>query len=292
MKKSLKTIYKNLPFKKPVFTFLKKLWQPPDHVYRHLHFKGTFTVPLSQTEQFRIRHYGFEVENELFWKGIDGGWEKVSIGLWTQLCRKANIVVDIGANTGVYSLVAKAVNPCAKVYAFEPVQRVFEKLTENNRINNFDIVCLKKAVSNYTGKAIIFDTNEEHIYSVTVNRNIHDPSTSVNKSEIETITLEEFICQNKLARIDLIKIDVETHEPEVLEGFGDFLRKLQPTMFVEVLNDEVGNKVNELVKGLGYLYFNIDENKGVRQVSKIEKSDYFNFLICSKEVANDLKLIA
>lgn len=291
MKKALKLVYNRLPFKQPLFNMVKRLWQPPDHVYRHLYFKGLFTVAVSKTEQFRIQHYGYELENELFWKGIAGGWEKVSIGLWTRLCRQASVIVDIGANTGVYSLVAKSVNPRARVFAFEPVARVFEKLEENNRLNNYDIVCLRKAVSNYTGKAVIYDTNEEHIYSVTVNKNLHDATTTVRQSEIETVSLREFIEKEHLTHIDLMKIDVETHEPEVLEGLGAYLEKFRPTMFVEVLNDEVGSRINELVKDLEYLYFNIDEDRGIRQENRIGHSDYFNFLLCTKQVAYDLGLL-
>jgi FkbM family methyltransferase len=292
VKKTLKTVYKIIPFKQPLFAVLKRVYQPSPKLYRHLHFTGTFTVTISKTEQFQIRHYGYEIENELFWRGILGGWEKVSIGLWIQLCRNAGVIVDIGANTGVYSLVAKAVNATSKVFAFEPVERVFYKLLENTRINEYDIVCIKKAVSNYSGTAVIYDTLEEHVYSVTVNKNIHGNSTAVKKFEVETITLKEFIANYKLSTIDLLKIDVETHEPEVLEGFGTYLNKYRPTMFVEVLNNEVGLKINELVKGLGYLFFNIDENKGVRLVNKIEQSDYYNYLLCNEQIAKQLKLIA
>jgi ribosomal protein L11 methylase PrmA len=99
--------------------------------------------------------------------GIKDGWEKVSTGLWIKLCRESEVIIDIGANTGVYSLIAKTVNPGAKVFAFEPVERVFEKLQGNCRLNNYDIGCFKKAVSNYSGKAKIYDTAGEHIYSVT-----------------------------------------------------------------------------------------------------------------------------
>ena len=292
MKRVLKSFYSFVPFKKQFFSFLKKVWIPRQSVYRHLHFQGKFTVPVKSVKSFQMMHYGFEIENEIFWRGLENGWEKVSVGLWIQLCDRSNIIFDIGANTGVYSLIAKAVNPDARVFAFEPVARVFDKLVKNCSLNKFDIICYQNAVSNFTGKAVIFDTGEDHILSVTVNKNLQSPSMAVKESVIETVTLRQVVEENKLTKIDLMKIDVETHEPEVLEGFGEYLKGFRPTLLIEILNNEVGARVGELTRGLGYLYFNIDENKGIRQVDKVAHSDYYNYLICSNEIAQQLKLVS
>ena len=88
-----------------------------------------------------------------------------------------------------------------------------------------------------------------------------------------------------------MKIDVELHEAEVLEGMGAYLREWKPTMLIEILSDEVGQKVEILINDMGYLYFNINENGGIRQVTHIGKSDYYNYLLCSPEKASFLKLI-
>src|SRR5215212_9964664 len=204
VKKGLKTLYRLVPFKKTLFSILKKIWVPPFH--RHLHFKGLINVRVSEHESFKIHHHGYELENEIFWKGITG-WEKMSTNVWIQLCRNSNSVMDIGANTGVYSLIAKAVNPLAKVYAFEPVTRVFKKLALNSEVNGYDIVCSEYAVSNFNGEAIIYDTDDEHIYSVTVNKNRALTHAQAIQKKIRTITLKEFIEQNKIQHIDLMKID-------------------------------------------------------------------------------------
>ena len=189
-------------------------------------------------------------------------------------------------------LLQKTLSPNSKVYAFEPVQRVFNKLKENVQLNKFDITCVKKALSNKNGSAIIYDDNAEHIYSVTVNKNMFPADTKVIETKIETITLNSFIKQNNITNIDLLKIDVETHEPEVLEGFSEYLAIFQPSILIEVLNDEVGQRIADIVKGLGYLFFNIDENHGIRQVSHITKSDNFNYLLCNENIAKRLKLVS
>lgn len=291
MKKTLKALYDLLPFKKEVFSALKLVWSPKESIYRHLHFKGVFKVSIDKTRNFKVRHYGYQVENEIFWRGLTGGWERESLKLWIKLCESSDVIIDIGANTGIYSLIAKAISPRSKVYAFEPVARVFKKLNDNIGLNSFDIVSIERAVSNYNGMATIFDSTFEHTYSVTVNKNLSDPGVEVVEAKIETVTLDSFVKENSIKNIDLIKIDVETHEPEVLEGFSEYLSKFKPSMLIEVLNNEVGARLHRTVHGLGYLYFNIDEVGTVRQVEKIEKSDYYNYLLCNPDVAAKLGLI-
>lgn len=289
----LKTIYNNIPFKKQLFMLIRHLYRPAPSVYQHLHFKGIFNVKLERNKSFKINHFGDIIENELFWSGIEEGWEKVSLDLWIRLCKDANCIVDIGANTGLYALIGKAMNKKSKVYAFEPVVRVFEKLEFNNKINQYDIYCSPYAISNRNGNAIIYDIpNTDHIYSVTVNKNMFTPETPTIKTEIQTKTLDTFIKEQNIEQIDLIKIDVETHEPEVLEGYLNNLQKHRPSILIEVLNNEVGKKIEELVKKMDYLYFNIDENSGIRKVDSILKSDYYNYLLCTKEVANKLGILS
>jgi FkbM family methyltransferase len=292
MKKLLKAIYDLLPFKRELFLVIRALWPSiPERYYRHLHFKLPFRVRVDETHAFRTWHIGHEVENSLFWKGLYNGWEKVSIGIWAKLCRRADVVFDIGANTGVYALIAKSLRPGAKVYAFEPVPRVFERLQRNIRLNRYEVECVEKAVSDRNGKALIYDLPSDHIYSVTVNKNLHPAGSEVIEKEIETIALASFIESRHIDRIDLMKIDVETHEPEVLKGMGPYLEKFRPTLLIEVLNDEVAARIEPLVQGLGYLYFNIDENKSLTRTDHITHSDYFNYLLCDEETAKFLNLI-
>ena len=290
MKQLVKSFYHFIPFKKEIFTWIKKFYQPSAKVYKHLTFKGIFKVDVEVGNSFLLHHYGYMIENEIFWCGLKDGWEKQSIGLWSQLCLRSEYILDLGANTGIFSLIAKATNPNSKVYAFEPVQRVFDKLKQNVSINSYDVICIDKAVSNFDGKAKIYDTNAEHILSVTVNYNYLDPSVKVEEVEIETITLNKFIKDNNIPRIDLMKIDVETHEPETLEGFSDYLSIFRPAMLIEILNNEIGARVEKLVNGLGYLYFNIDENNGIQQTEHIVKSDYYNYLLCDERTARALNL--
>ena len=89
-----------------------------------------------------------------------------------------------------------------------------------------------------------------------------------------------------------MKIDVETHEPQVMEGFVNNFAKFRPTLLIEILNNKVAEIIFDVVRKYDYLYFNIDENGSVRQTETIEKSDYYNYLLCNEEVARSIGLLA
>lgn len=178
------------------------------------------------------------------------------------------------------------------VYAFEPVERVFNKLRANSNLNNFDVICIEDAASNFDGEETIYDTNAEHTYSVTVNKNTLSEKVNVLETKINTLRLDTFIKKTGLIKIDLIKIDVETHEPEVLEGMGKFLEEFRMSILLEILDDSIGERVEEMVANCDYLYFNIDDRAGtIRRVDKITKSDFWNYLLCTPEKAEKLGLV-
>jgi FkbM family methyltransferase len=293
MKELLKKVYNIIPLKKQIFSGVKMFYTPSESVFKHLHFHGVIDIKVDKTKKFKMNHFGFQIENEIFWKGLDNGWEKNSVRLWINLAKNSKTIFDIGANTGIFALIAKAVQPEAKVYAFEPIKRVQKLLQENIDLNKYDIRSYPLAISNDNGKAFVFDDPaSENLYSVTVNgyMNIED-TVGMVKTEIDIITLDSFIEENQIAGIDLMKVDVETHEGEVMEGFMKHLPKFKPTFLIEILRNEVGEKVQNCLTGLGYLYFNIDENGDVVLVDKITRRGHnYNYLLCSPEVAKQLGL--
>lgn len=112
---------------------------------------------VNEESSFLMNHYGYRLENEIFWRGLyEGGGEEQPLRLWLKLCAEAATILDIGANIGIYSLVAKTVNRGAKVYGLYPVAHLHRKLKKNCELNEFDVVCEHAALSNQDGFADIF----------------------------------------------------------------------------------------------------------------------------------------
>lgn len=70
MKRILKKIYKGIPFKKEFYTLLKNIGTPSESLYRHLHFNGIIKVKVNNRAKFKMTHYGYRLENEIFWNGL------------------------------------------------------------------------------------------------------------------------------------------------------------------------------------------------------------------------------
>lgn len=286
-----KNLYLSLPLKN-IYKLIRRYGKLKKKHYWYLRFCGIFTVPVDESHSFKVKSYGFSIENSIFWAGLTGEWEASSMKLWIELVKNAEVIFDVGANTGIYSLVAKSLNRHSKVYAFEPVKRIFQKLRYNQGLNNYDTTCLEYAASNANGTATIYDLPIEHVYSVTVNKNMNSTGISVIPTTINTTRLDTFIEQAKIEKLDLIKLDVETHEAEVIEGLGIYLEKFKPTILVEVLDDRIGSQLQELFDGKGYLYFNINEETGeVKRVEYIKRDIDFNFLVCNEKIARKINLI-
>lgn len=293
MKSFFKNIYRIIPFKKQFFILIRFFWIPPKRISKHLHFNAAFTLKLDNEKSIKIYSAGFVEENELFWEGIENAWEKKSIELWRKMTKDANIIIDVGANTGLYSLVAKAENPSAQVIAFEPLEEVMAYLKKNNALNNFDIQYHTKALSYYNGKAKVYlKKGEDFAYSVTVNKSLLSNNTPQREEEIDCLRLDSFIEEKKIPHIDLMKIDVETHEAEVLEGMGKYLEEYRPDMIIEIWDKDVAKKLNTIFSNLDYLYFDIDDkNDKIIQRETIIPSMYWNYLICKRKTAQKLGLI-
>ena len=290
MKKIVKRAYDLFPFKKQAFLALKYFYHPPRSLFQRLSFNGPFQVKFPKGHFMFQNYAGFDhvIENEIFWKGLNGEWEKASLALWIELCSSSNTIVDVGANTGIYSLIAKAVRPHAHVFAFEPMPTIYEQLLTNIRLNNFDITAYNAAISNIDNVQKIFYHEGQHAYTASLTKGFDQNSSSM---DVQTVKLSTFIGEQKVDAIDAMKIDVETHEVEVLQGMDGFLDTMKPALLIEILTSELGRKLDQLLAGKGYNYYAVDEIIGPAKVNNLHGGRCRNFLICSPEKGRALGLL-
>ncbi len=284
----LRKIYMILPFKREVFTVIKRVLPLPKSLYQHLYFSGVFKVKVNSKRSFYLMHFGAKVENEIFWKGLYGSWERQSLKIWTALSKECTYIFDIGANTGVYAILAKTVNPQSSVYAFEPVNRVFSRLIQNINLNGYDIHAHNIGLSNFDGSGIIYDPGTDHIYSVTINKNLLPKNQFAAEVSVDVCRFDTWFARLNIPSIDLVKIDVETHEPEVIEGMLGLIKKFRPTIIIEVLNEHIAEKLNVLLCKMDYVIYAINENRGISKLDKISKSPEFNILLCTIQIEKNL----
>lgn len=290
---SIINLYRFLPYKKLFCTIGKKVNFTRKVLYKDFKFKGRFRVKTDSGKFFFIYHHGGTIENETYWNGLFTSWENEVGWLWQQLCKCSDVVFDIGANTGIYSLLAKCINPSAEVHAFEPSVNTYEKLLLNNKINNYDIRCMQIALSNINGEQVFYDTPDTNQTSASLSRkklkDFEYYKGDIKEYNVNTLTLSSYIEMWHIPKIDLIKMDVEMHEPEVIEGFGKYLHLFKPIVIVEVLNNEIANNLNKLI-GDDYICLHLLEKGIVEHRTKIEfVYGKWNYVFFHKEMKDKVK---
>lgn len=236
-----------------IYPAVRSLGTPPRKVYRHLPHHGVFSLEVEPGVRIRLTAKGQIVENELFWAGFAKTWEHESLTIWREKVRTARTILDIGAHTGIYALIAKAVNPKATVIALEPSPSVAKILRQNIQLNGLAIRVEQVAASDTNGQAVFHDYDGELPYSASLDPKMGGPI----KHKVRVARVDDLI----EGPVDLVKIDVEMHEPAVLRGMRTILERDRPTMLIEVLTDKVHREIEEALSGLDYRWTRIDDGE-------------------------------
>lgn len=143
---------------------------------------------------------------------------------------KGDIVFDIGSNIGEVALrLAKHVGENGFVHAFEPDPTIFSKLTTNVSMNSFDNIKLHQI--GLGDQRATMQMAPEVSNNLGGNRIV---SSGVKGNDVQIQTLDQFVEDNNIDKIDMIKLDVEGYELKVLVGAKLTLEKYRPKLFVEV----------------------------------------------------------
>lgn len=198
--------------------------------------------------------------------------EKNETLLWHNLIADSQIVIDIGANIGYYTLMSSVrVGTKGKVFSFEPVSTTFKKLSENVKLNQFDNITIENlAVSNAISEIELFVADEKSTGSSSISEHVN---FSGIKERVKAITIDHYVKDKAFQRIDVVKIDVEGCEPMVIEGMMDSMRKFRPLVLIEVLDERlktVGSSKELLYALFDSLDYSAFEILDGRTVEKIE----------------------
>ncbi|MFC2057184.1 FkbM family methyltransferase [Chloroflexota bacterium] len=197
--------------------------------------------------------------------------EEITTQIFKKVVKNGDIVVDLGANMGYFTLLAaRLVGNKGNVYAFEPAPANYNMLVKNVDLNEYkNVIANQKAVSDVVGVVKLY-LSDKDIGSHTI-RERHDiPQFTESQSgefvEVESITLDEFFKDEKRA-VNVIKMDVEGAELLALSGMERVIRQNKNLkMLVEFYPfamREMGSSPEEFIRQLseeyGFSIIAIDE---------------------------------
>ncbi len=230
---------------------------------------------------------------EQIWDHGLATYEAPTPGLFVSLCQGGpGVVLDIGANTGIFSLLAAASNPLAEVFAFEPLGHVRQVLDANLGLNPslaLRVHVHACALSNGIGSARFFETVNDQGFLTTSSSLEISHARSIDHGrfldgEVETTTLDAWAEQHLDGlSLRLMKIDVEAHEYAVIEGAGTVIGRHRPPIILEVLPGAEVQPIQRMIDAERYLVFSITPT-ALRQTFRLHySSDATNHLLCPVE---------
>jgi FkbM family methyltransferase len=166
-----------------------------------------------------------------------GDWFEDEIGFLRRLVQPGQVVIDIGANVGVYALsLARRVGPKGRVWAFEPATDTAALLAEGIAANGSTWVQLvRQAVSDHTGMAWLQKPGHPELHSLAPSvpeaGAINDQDRG---EEVEVTTLDASLHRFGWQHVDILKIDAEGEEERILAGGVQLLRECSPLVMFEV----------------------------------------------------------
>lgn len=177
---------------------------------------------------------------------FNGTYESESVDLFLKLMQPGDVVYDVGAHIGYYTLIAakKQINSGGHVIAFEPNPTNLRILRKHLQLNNItNVTVIEAAVAESSGKskfALGTGTGTGHM-------------APDGQLEVQTVSLDELVQQGIIPPPQIIKIDVEGAELRVIKGALQTIATYRPFIFLEVHSAILLRSCDEILTKLGYV---------------------------------------
>lgn len=201
-----------------------------------------------------------------------GNYEPFETSLFKKLIKSGDIVVDVGAHIGYYTLISSGlVGNTGKVFSFEPDPNnlvLLQRCVKVNRLANVTIV--NKAVSNVNEKINFYLSNENK-----GDNRMFIENNREKKIQVDCTTLDAYFAKSN-HKIDFIKMDIQGAEVKALQGMSKILRNNKDVIltieFWPYGYSHAGSNTKELLDILmmnKFHLYNIGRNKASKKLVPI-----------------------
>ena len=210
-----------------------------------------------------------------------GGYEEKEIRFLTGVLEPGDVFIDLGANIGLFSLVASSIiSDTGKVYAFEPYSENFVRLTHHLQLNQCtNVIAEQSAVSDQAGAIDLKGDRSSNNKGMISQYN----KTFTVTETVPCLTLDKYYNDKIKTSVKCIKLDIEGGELNAIRGMAGILKMHNPILLIEV-NDELlkmaGYSAAELERELSlfnYSKYYLDKD-GRLISSRLEDDHSFNYV--------------
>jgi FkbM family methyltransferase len=214
----------------------------------------------SWDDEVEFRGHRFRIGRDLtlFPAVHSGGFEAEELDALLPRVRRDAVVWDVGANIGIYTVLLAAAAPDGRVEAFEPVPDSHQRLKDNVAANGLTNVTTHfVALSDSIGTAQMAVHADAHGCDQIGGTDLG--AVGVEAIEVPTLTGDRFLADTGSADPDVVKVDIEGHEPQFLAGSWAMFERRRPLLMMEVnptawTSDEQVREWQETVDRLFALY--------------------------------------
>ena len=187
-----------------------------------------------------------------------------------------DVFIDIGANIGIVSIYASSI--FKNVYSFEPEQTNHGYLKENINLNNIkNIKVFNMCVSDISGHVTLNVRDQFAHHGITSSH----ASTIKSRVEVVSVTLDEFLLEHDISKVDVLKVDVEGAEWLVLKGAQNSLvsGKIELIIFEYQPSQITVEHITYIFEKLAELEYQVSDSEGkilsLASVKQMKYGDYF-----------------
>jgi len=160
------------------------------------------------------------------WSGLR--FEHAELKFILRVLQPGMTFFDVGANVGLFSLAAgkKLTGHQSSLYAFEPCPSTYANLKANllkNRLTGARAI--RVALSDQTGEANLYVNASLKDALNSLEHPSYSDAEVVGREVVQTITLDDFVARENIARVDVMKVDVEGAELKVFRGGRKLLER-------------------------------------------------------------------
>ena len=158
-----------------------------------------------------------------------------------------SVFFDIGANNGLYTYVAELYTQPENIYVFEPIPELSDRLNYMFSSSKHFRMALSNDRSIKKFKIPIIGIHEFKSRGTLNTTYKEKGEVNTRIIEVKTIPLDEFCKENKIDRINFVKIDVEGHEFDVVKGARETFKKLRPVLQIEIEQRHHSEKIDKII---------------------------------------------
>jgi FkbM family methyltransferase len=166
-----------------------------------------------------------------------GSYEAGTSALAVAVLQEGDVVVDVGANLGWYSMLFnRSVRPTGSVHAFEPVPWIRQKLEENCILNDVGAGVILNDVGLGAGEGTCTLYSFAGLSHGETSARPFDGARISSQVSVRCMTLDQYVSASRLEHVALVKIDIEGGEQDVLRGSRSLLASARPPMWILEVN--------------------------------------------------------